>query len=265
MITNLNFNGNKIKIYLERPTDISSFYQVFVEKSYPFLMSKINKGDIVIDAGANIGMFSIMASILVGKTGKVIAIEPDPENLKILKRNLELNNISNIIIVDKALYSKSGERLNFYQDGVMSRILLSDNSEPGNHIEVETITLDDIISNINLHPKVLKMDIEGAEKFALLSAQNTFQTINYFEGEIHSPEDYHVLLRYSNLFIFKYEPTELMKNALSFSLKHPVKILRLELHNQFLSTKRFLSWLIKKEQKGKFPINIYGERLLTEK
>ena len=87
MITNLNFNGNKIKIHLERPTDISSFYQVFVEKSYAFLMSKINKSDIVIDAGANIGMFSIMASILVGKTGKVIAIEPDPENLKILKRN----------------------------------------------------------------------------------------------------------------------------------------------------------------------------------
>jgi len=265
MITNLNFNGNKIKIYLERRSDFAAFYQIFVERSYPNLLSKITRDDIVIDAGANIGMFSIMASILVEKTGKVIAIEPDPENLKILKRNIELNNISNIIIVNKALFSKSGERINFYQNGVMSRISLSDNNESSNHIEVETITLDDIISNINLHPKVLKMDIEGAEKFALLSSQNTFQTINYFEGEIHSSEDYNVLLRYSNLFIFKQEPIESMRNVLSFSFKHPLKILSLELHNKFLTTKRILSTRINAEQPEKFPIIIYGERLLAKK
>jgi len=123
MILDLNFNRNKIKIYLERHTDFSAFYQVFVEKTYPNLISKINKGDIVIDAGANIGMFSIMASILVGKTGKVIAIEPEPENLKILKRNVELNNINNMIIINKALFSKSGERINFIQNGECQKFL----------------------------------------------------------------------------------------------------------------------------------------------
>lgn len=264
MILDLNFNRNKIKIYLERHTDFSAFYQVFVEKTYPNLISKINKGDIVIDAGANIGMFSIMASILVGKTGKVIAIEPEPENLKILKRNVELNNINNMIIINKALFSKSGERINFFQNGVMSKISLSDNNEPGNYIEVETITLDDIISCLNMQPKVLKMDIEGAEKFALLSSQKTFQTINYFEGEIHSLEDYNVLLRYSNLFIFKQEPIESMRKVLNFSFKHPLKIFNLEFHNKFSTTKRILFSRIKKDQPANFPIIVYGERLLVK-
>jgi len=265
MILNLNFDRNKLKIDLERYSDFSTFYEVFVEKLYTNLISKINKGDIVIDAGANIGLFSIIASILVGKTGKVIAIEPEPENMKILKRNIELNNLDNIIVVDKALFSKSGERIKFYRDGATSRISLSDNNEPGNYIEVETITFDDIISNINLHPKVLKMDIEGAEKFALLPSQSTFQTINYFEGEIHSPEDYNVLLRYSNLFIFKQEPTISMINVLNFSFKHPLKILNLELHNKFSTTKRVLFRRIKAEHPEKFPIIIYGERLLVNK
>jgi len=169
MILNLNFNRNKIKIDLERHSDFSAFYQVFVEKSYPNLISKINKGDTVIDAGANIGIFSIMASILTGKSGKIIAIEPDPDNLKILKRNLELNNLDNIIVVDKALYSKSGERINLYQNGVMSNIFQAGNNESNTCITVETITLDDVVSGLSLQPKLLKMDIEGAEKFALLS------------------------------------------------------------------------------------------------
>lgn len=260
MIININFNGKKIKIYLERHSDFSAFYQVFVEKSYPNLMSKINKGDIVIDAGANIGMFSIMASVLIGKTGKIIAIEPDPENIRILKRNLELNNIKNIIIIDKALYSKSGERIGFYLDGVMSRISKVNDNVPNNCIEVETITLDEIIFNLNLQPKILKMDIEGAEKFALLGSQSTFKTIDYFEGEIHSLEDYNVLLRYSDQFLFKEEPVESMRDVLLFSLRHPLKILNVELNNKFLTTRRILASLIRSEQPEKFPMIIYGEK-----
>jgi len=262
MILNLNFNRNKIKIDLERHSDFSAFYQVFVEKSYPNLISKINKGDTVIDAGANIGIFSIMASILTGKSGKIIAIEPDPDNLKILKRNLELNNLDNIIVVDKALYSKSGERMNLYQNGVMSNIFRAGNNESNTCITVETITLDDVVSGLSLQPKLLKMDIEGAEKFALLSSHNTFKTINYFEGEIHSLEDYNILLRYSNLFAFKREPVESMKNVVSFSLKHPLKALNLEWHNEFLTTKRILAHN-RVEQPEKFPVIIYGQRSVS--
>ena len=106
------------------------------------------------------------------------------------------------------------------------------------------------------------MDIEGAEKFALLSSHNTFKPINYFEGEIHSLEDYNILLRYFNLFAFKREPVESMKNVVSFSLRHPLKALNLEWHNEFLNTKRILAHN-RVEQPEKFPVIIYGQRSVS--
>ena len=48
----------------------------------------IQKGDTVIDAGANNGVFTVIASTLVGPEGKVISIEPDPENVNALKKML---------------------------------------------------------------------------------------------------------------------------------------------------------------------------------
>ena len=158
------------------------------------------------------------------------------------------------------MYSKSGERIGFYQDGVMSRISKVNNNVPNNYIEVETITLDEIIFNLNVQPKILKMDIEGAEKFALLGSQTTFKTIDYFEGEIHSLEDYNVLLRYSDQFLFKEEPVESMRNVLLFSLRHPLKILNVEFNNKFLTTRRILATLIRSKQPEKFPMIIYGEK-----
>jgi FkbM family methyltransferase len=262
---NLNFNGTKIKTYLKNPTDFTAFYQVYVTNDYKSLISKISKGDVVIDAGANIGLFTIIASILVGKSGRVISIEPDPENLKILKKNIQLNNLDNIIIVDKALYKESGKKLRFYSNGIFSKIVESEKYEIRNYIEVETITLDDIISDFNLRPNSLKMDIEGGEKFALLSAHRTFKNINYFEGEIHSLEDYNVLLQYSDLYAFKKEPTNILRSAINFFLKHPLKTFNIELHNKFYSTKQILTVHAKRQFEGQleeFPVIVYGQRLV---
>jgi FkbM family methyltransferase len=261
---NLNFNGTKIKTYLKNPTDFTAFYQVYVINDYKSLISKISKGDVVIDAGANIGLFTIIASILVGKSGRVISIEPDPENLKILKKNIQLNNLDNITIVDKALYKESGKKLRFYSNGIFSKIVESEKYEIRNYIEVETITLDDIISDFNLRPNSLKMDIEGGEKFALLSARATFKNINNFEGEIHSLEDYNVLLQYSDLFSFIREPSDVLRSAINFSLKHPLKTFYIEWYNKFYSTKQVLFSHLKKRIEGKeemFPVSIYGEKL----
>ena len=71
---------------MERHSDFAAFYQVFVERTYQNLPNKIKQGDVVIDAGANIGIFTVMSSILVGNTGRVLSIEPDPENISILKK-----------------------------------------------------------------------------------------------------------------------------------------------------------------------------------
>ncbi|MGC9123280.1 MAG: FkbM family methyltransferase [Thermoplasmata archaeon] len=262
MIIKMKFRTYILRLYFERHSDFSAFYQVFLEKTYSNLMTKIKQGDIVIDAGANVGMFTVIASVLSGADGYVISIEPDPENLRILKKNIELNNLKNIEIIDKALYSVSGEKIKLIQNGVMSRISFNDaKSYIAKRIEVETITFDDIIINRGLQPTVLKMDIEGAEKYALLGASTMMKTINYLECEIHSREDYEVLSRFSNFFYFKKEPIENMRNVLTFAIKHPIKILKLEYYNKFATTKRIMSSFKSNSGLSEYPIIVYGERL----
>ena len=83
MIVDLQpFTGISAKVVLLRRSDFAAFYQVVIENIYSPLLSHIKEGDVVVDAGANIGLFSILASFKVKDKGKVIAIEPEPKNLE---------------------------------------------------------------------------------------------------------------------------------------------------------------------------------------
>ena len=245
---------------MERHSDFSAFYQVFVERSYPNLMLKINKGDTIIDAGANIGMFTILAWTLVGGSGNIIAIEPEPKNLEILRKNIEINHIKNVMIINKALFSKSGQKVQLIPDGVTSKIISNSGKGTDKGIEVDTITLDEIIDNYGLKPVSLKMDIEGAEKYALSGATNTMKIIKYFEGEIHSLEDYNMLMTFSKEFSFKNVTIESTHNSVSFAIKHPMKILRLEYHNRFKATKTAFSLMKSVSTLDEYPVIIFGSK-----
>src|SRR5437763_1822635 len=70
-------------------------------------------GDIVVDIGAHIGLYTIISSKRVGFNGKVIAIEAHPENFEILNRNIQLNQLTNVIALNYAVYSEE-ERLKLY-------------------------------------------------------------------------------------------------------------------------------------------------------
>ena len=65
--------------------------------------SKCRPGDTVIDVGANVGWYTVIASKLVGKKGRVIAFEPEPVNFAILKKNVLANGCENVILELKAL------------------------------------------------------------------------------------------------------------------------------------------------------------------
>ncbi len=135
------------------------------------------------------------------------------------------------------------------------------NSEKEATTTVETVTLDTIVEELNLTPTKLKMDIEGAEKYALLGMTSSIVNINNFEAEIHSQEDLNVLNQMCSKFDFKEDKVENFNSMINFSLKHPVKILRMEAHNHFLTTKRVLSSRTHRfadENISSFPRIIYG-------
>ncbi len=147
------------------------------------LVKKIVKaGDTVFDVGANFGWYTIIASKLVGSSGRVLAFEMVPNIVKEFERNIELNHLErNITIENIALgentgtigyfYSEDQEMGNFRSDLLLkgSRALVTGNSK--------MMTLDDYVE-LNSINKVdfIKCDIDGAEVLFLRGARKTIET-----------------------------------------------------------------------------------------
>ncbi len=128
--------------------------------------SKCRPGDTVIDVGANVGWYTIIASKLVGKDGTVIAFEPEPENFAILKRNVLANGCDNVILEQKALSNAAGT-LTLYLDELNKGMHSIVSDQRGGAIKVEGLRLDDYLENRFKKVDFVKIDVEGAEPMVL--------------------------------------------------------------------------------------------------
>lgn len=137
------------------------------------LLNKILKPNMVfVDIGANVGYFSLIAAKLVGDQGQVYAFEPDPENFKLLEKNIKVNNYKNIIAINKAISNKSGKaRLYLEPDNLCGHSLVAKNGNK--FVEVETIILDEFLKNKKID--VIKIDVEGFEPAAFEGMKNTIK------------------------------------------------------------------------------------------
>ena len=109
-----------------------------------------------VDVGANVGKYAIQLSPAFAK---VIAYEPLPENLETLKKNIELNNITNVIVREVAVGSKRGKA---YLTRAYAQSRIVDKPED-NTIEVEIVTLDEDLENVDRPISLIKVDVEGFE------------------------------------------------------------------------------------------------------
>ena len=136
--TEIKYKGFTIQIGERKDTNQFSanraaFAQVFLAENYNPLLKHIKYGDIVIDAGANIGMFSLLASKCVGREGKIIAVEPQKENFNFLEQNKRKNGLNNIITINRALYSEDNQVLSFEGNGVSGHISSKKNNRFSYH------------------------------------------------------------------------------------------------------------------------------------
>lgn len=121
----------------------------------------IKKGMTVVDAGAYIGYFSLLASKLVGEKGKVYAFEPSLECLGLLHLNIRTNKCRNIQVFGKAVADKSGETTLYVSPQNLSASSISRSVRTWRQIQVPAITLDEAVSDRRVD--FVKMDIEGGE------------------------------------------------------------------------------------------------------
>ena len=138
------------------------------EKGEVELFKKIIKeGMIVVDIGANIGYYTLIAAKLVGENGKVVAFEPEPGNYSLLVKNIEVNGYDNVIPVQKAVSNKLGTIKLFLHPTNVAAHRIYNSHDGRKSIEIETITLDEFFKAQIDRIDVIKMDIEGAEIAAL--------------------------------------------------------------------------------------------------
>lgn len=132
-----------------------------------FLLHLLRPGDLFVDVGANVGSYTVLASAVCG--ARVIAIEPDPRTVQSLKRNIEINGLSDrVTVVEAAVGALSGTaRLTVGQD-TTNRVTSAPDVESR---EVQMRTLDQIVCGEN--PVLIKMDVEGYEAQVVAGACET--------------------------------------------------------------------------------------------
>lgn len=205
----------------------AAFSQVFLQGTYDPLLKKIEYGDMVIDAGANIGMFTLQAARIVGSSGMVISVEPQPDNIEFLKENIRLNSLTNVRVITKALYFQDEVAVSFMGKGVGGHL-----SKSGSAM-VETISLKTIVSMLHGKEFWIKMDIEGGEEFIFARDQDLscLKGLKGMAYEIHSANGAALLNARLNDIGLKPSPVYLerdfAKKILIEFIKHPILAIRL--------------------------------------
>ena len=137
----------------------------------------LKPGDVFYDVGANIGFLTLIGAKLVGATGRVVAFEPVPETVELLRQNAARNGFAHVDTVAAAAGATPGKaRLILEHASQMAHLATVPGMAGGvstAEIEVEVLTLDGYICEGGPAPDVVKIDVEGAEMDVLAGMSKT--------------------------------------------------------------------------------------------
>lgn len=167
------------------------------EGPYEINECHLKENDYVVDAGANLGLFTVLVGDIVGDHGKVFAFEPVSETRQVLDQNIKQNNISNCQIIDFALGSSNEDvEISIDDNHLSSSSIVMKNKNFKRKETIKQTKLDDFVEKNKINKiDFLKADIEGAERDMLRGAE---KTIKRFKPRIaictyHLPDDPEVL------------------------------------------------------------------------
>jgi FkbM family methyltransferase len=125
----------------------------------------LKEGDVFLDIGANIGYFTMLASSLVKANGKVIAFEPNPQNLQLIYSSLIQSHVQNVAVYPYAV-SDVAAILRFTTVGSNGGVVTEKSKGTRHHLLVPAVVLDEILKN-ELKIDLIKIDIEAHEPSAI--------------------------------------------------------------------------------------------------
>jgi FkbM family methyltransferase len=181
-----------ISLYLD-PRDLVPVSILRGGEWQPEIWSSISaalpKDGVFFDVGAHIGYYSVKAARRVGHGGRVVAFEPNPEIVRLLRDNVESNKLSEIEVLPIACADRD-QTLTFFASATANTgasSLAEANADPGmggnsKSYQVRARPIDDVVRELNVQRlDVMKVDVEGAEVYVLRGA---IQSLNRFHPKI---------------------------------------------------------------------------------
>lgn len=149
------------------------------EAETDFIFSRLHTSDVFVDVGANVGAYTLQAAKMVGLHGRVIAFEPTSHTCSRLIKNIELNQFSNIKVIEAAAGDSVGETefiiCESDNSNYMSGSLISQRNEV-QRVRVKVDTIDAVLEREGtLRLDWLKIDAEGAEEKVLQGAKQSIR------------------------------------------------------------------------------------------
>jgi FkbM family methyltransferase len=165
---------------------------------YLWVRDHLQVGDTALDIGSNIGLFAVMMArkVKYGLAGHVHALEPSPGVFRDLQRVIAASGLDNVILTQAAMSDRCGRAvfMDIQSDNVSreaSHLNMAGRDEvtagsAKSEVEVETVTVDHYVKYHRMAPRLLKIDVEGAEFLVLEGAREFIREHHpYLVIEIH--------------------------------------------------------------------------------
>jgi FkbM family methyltransferase len=138
-------------------------------------VERIGHGATVVDVGAHVGYYTLLAARLTGGAGSVIAFEPDPANCAVLRRHVKINGYRNVAVEQAAVADRNGSEEFTFGRGSGTGHLGVDGSADRPTVVVPTLDLDSYLGSREARPSFIKIDAEGAEVRVLRGASRVLK------------------------------------------------------------------------------------------
>jgi FkbM family methyltransferase len=150
---------------------------VYENSEIAFMRRVCAPGQVVLDIGANVGLYTAIAGTTVGPTGRVVAFEPDPESALLLEQTVRANNLHNVRVVQAAASDRNGRGELFLSHTNRGDNRLHPSAPSSEPIDVECIRLDDYLAaeEPGSVVDIIKMDVQGFEGHVIEGLEKTLQ------------------------------------------------------------------------------------------
>ena len=202
--------------------EVAGLWEIFQERQYLDLPSNGADKLVVVDAGANIGFFTMRQMLRFGKNLKLIAFEPDPATYERLAKNvnrMRQRTASDIQLVNSALDTHVGEAKFVRDVSVESHVVEAGSEGDAPSITVQLTTLDTVVEQQGLEKiDLLKIDVEGHELKVLAGAREKALPITRnITLEYHQPQFVQEITEFLRPYHFKLVHHNPAKAIMSFS------------------------------------------------